>query len=195
MKKLLFASNNANKIKEIRSMVSGQYELLGLHDVGLREDIPEPFDTFEANAQAKALFSFLKSGIPSFSDDSGLEVDALDMKPGVLSARFAGPQKKDTDNIAKVLAELENIASREARFVAVFAYQVDEQQCYYFRGTVEGNIGLKPTGNKGFGYDPIFIPAGFDQSFGELNEGIKKAISHRAKAMTKFLDFLKTNPH
>ena len=171
-------------------MVLGQYELLGLHDVGLTEDIPEPFDTFEANAQAKALYSFRQTGIPSFSDDSGLAVDALDMKPGVLSARFAGPQKKDADNIAKVLAELENIATREARFVAVFAYQADEHQCYFFRGTVEGNIGLKPMGNKGFGYDPIFIPEGSDKTYAEMTSEEKNEISMRKIALMKFKDFM-----
>jgi XTP/dITP diphosphohydrolase len=193
MKKLLFASHNANKIKEVRSMVSGPYEILGLHDVGLTEDIPEPYDTFEANAQAKAFYCFSKTGIPSFSDDSGLEVDALGGKPGVLSARYAGTQKSDADNITKLLSELEHMDARDARFVAVFAYQVDEEQCYFFRGTVEGKIGLQPTGDGGFGYDPVFIPKGFDKSFGELNAGIKKAISHRAKAMDKLLGFLTTN--
>ncbi len=193
MKQLLFASHNENKIREVRAMVSGRYELFGLHDVELTEDIPEPFDSFEANAQAKALYTFKKTGIPSFSDDSGLEVIALNNQPGILSARYAGPQKSAEDNIAKLLFELRDIPFRHARFVAVFAYQMNEEQCYFFKGQVEGRISLTPMGSGGFGYDPVFIPAGFDQSFGQLKDSVKKAISHRAKAMTKFLSFLHTS--
>ena len=174
-------------------MLSDHYELLGLHDVGLTEDIPEPFDTFAANARAKALYAYEKTGIPSFSDDSGLEVLALHYQPGVLSARYAGPQKSDLDNITKLLVEMEKIEARQARFVTVFAYQGNKHDCHFFNGIVEGRIGLEPMGNHGFGYDPVFIPSGFDLSFGQLDQHIKKAISHRAKAMSKLLAYLASN--
>jgi XTP/dITP diphosphohydrolase len=190
MKSLLFASHNQHKIREVQSMLSHHYTLLGLHDVGLTEDIPEPHETFAANAQAKALYAFKKTGIPAFSDDSGLEVQALHHLPGVRSARYAGPQKSDHDNMIKLLTELEKKENRQARFITVFAFQENENECHYFSGMVEGSISLQPIGDHGFGYDPIFIPSGFDKSFGQLDQSIKKAISHRAKAMAKLLAFL-----
>ncbi len=193
MKQLLFASHNENKILEVREMVSGKYEILGLKDVGLTDEIPEPYKTFEANAQAKALYAFKHLGIPSFSDDSGLEVEALGNRPGVLSARYAGENKNSHENIQKVLTEIKGVENRLARFVAVFAFQRNDHQCHFFIGTVEGSICHQPMGNGGFGYDPVFMPAGFDQTFGQLNASIKKTMSHRAIAMAKFLSFLEAN--
>ena len=192
MKSLLFASHNTHKVEEIRIMLEGQYKVLSLPDVGITEDIPEPFDTFEANAQAKAAYVFQKTGIPAFADDSGLLVDALGNQPGVLSARYAGPQKNSDDNMLKLLSALKHETNRRARFVTVIAFQVTEAQCHFFNGKVEGFISEKPRGQKGFGYDPVFIPLGFDQTFGELHENIKKAISHRAMAMNRFVSFLQS---
>ena len=187
---LLFASSNHHKVAEIQQLLPGHYTLLGLHDIHWTKDIPEPYDTFEENAQAKASIVFKESGIPCFADDSGLVVDALGGRPGVLSARYAGEQRNNLDNLHKVLEELGAGLSRSARFVAVIAYQKNEEEIHLFRGEVEGSIAFHQMGIEGFGYDPIFIPAGFDKSFGELSPLVKNLISHRAMAMRKFIEFL-----
>ena len=190
---LLFASSNLHKLDEIRLMLPEGCHLLGLHDTPLTEEIPEPFDSFAANAIAKTSFVYNRTGLPCFADDSGLEIDALEGRPGVFSARYAGEHKSSEDNLRKVLHELEDMPRRTARFIAVIAYQPNEKQSYLFEGKVEGTIGLTPSGTAGFGYDPIFIPSGFHQSFAELPAHIKNRISHRAKAMQKFIHFLKSN--
>ncbi|MBK9104865.1 MAG: RdgB/HAM1 family non-canonical purine NTP pyrophosphatase [Saprospiraceae bacterium] len=187
---LLFASRNSHKLEEIRKMIPPGYLLSGLNDLHWTEEIPEPFDTFEANARAKVSYVFDRTGLPCFADDSGLEVDSLDGRPGVWSARYAGEHRDNVDNLMKVLDELGNSTARSARFIAVIAYQVNAEKIMTFTGKIEGSIGLTPTGHGGFGYDPIFIPSGFDQSFGELPADLKNRISHRAMAMSRFLDFL-----
>ena len=189
-KTLLFASGNNHKVEEVRQLLPVPYQLLGLNDIQWTSDIPEPFDTFEDNAKAKVSLVFNHSGYPCFADDSGLEVDALNGRPGVYSARYAGEQRNSIDNIAKVLAELESETLRSARFIAVIAYQLNADEVYLFKGHVNGSIAYYPSGNGGFGYDPVFIPAGFDRTFGELSPSVKNAISHRAMAMRKFLEFL-----
>lgn len=189
-KTLLFASGNIHKVEEVRQLLPEPYQLLGLNDIQWTADIPEPFDTFEDNAKAKVSIVFNQSGYPCFADDSGLEVDALNGRPGVYSARYAGEQRDSNDNIAKVLAELESETLRSARFIAVIAYQLNADEVYLFKGQVDGSIAYNPSGKGGFGYDPIFIPAGFDRTFGELPPSVKNAISHRAIAMRKFLEFL-----
>jgi len=189
-KTLLFASANSHKLEEIRLMLPVGYALKGLSDISWTEDIPEPYDTFEANARAKASYVFDRTGLPCFADDSGLEVDALDGRPGVLSARYAGEHKSSEDNLVKVLQELGENPIRTARFVAVIAYQANKEECYIFAGQVEGSITYAPEGNGGFGYDPIFIPRGFDKTFACLPGALKNQISHRALAMRKFLTFL-----
>ncbi len=189
-RQLLFASSNAHKLEEIRKMMPDGYTLSGLNDLHWTEEIPEPFDTFEANAKAKVSYVFERTGLPSFADDSGLEVDALEGRPGVRSARYAGEHRDNIDNLEKVLAELGNTAQRSARFIAVIAYQVSASEVHSFTGKVEGRIGFAPTGFGGFGYDPIFIPSGFDQSFGVLPADLKNRISHRAIAMNLFMHFL-----
>jgi XTP/dITP diphosphohydrolase len=191
-KQLLFASNNRHKIEEVRQMIPPRYHLLGLHDICFEKEIPEPFDTFEDNARAKAAFLFEYTGLACFADDSGLEVDALDFRPGVFSARYAGEHKCSEDNVRKVLDELSDRTERRARFIAVIAYQKNIEETYIFKGAVEGSINFAPAGSNGFGYDPIFIPSGFDQTFAELPTTLKNNISHRAKAMSLFLDFLST---
>ncbi len=187
---LLFASSNTHKVEEVRQLLPSTYQLLGLPDIGWTTDIPEPFNTFVDNAKAKVSFVFQKSGYPCFADDSGLEVDALDGRPGVYSARYAGEQRNSIDNIAKVLEELESETLRSAKFIAVIAYQLNADEVYLFKGQVDGSITYYPSGKGGFGYDPVFIPAGFDRTFGELSSSVKNAISHRAMAMRKFLEFL-----
>jgi len=189
-KQLLFASANRHKLKEMRQLIPDMYRLSGLSDFSIHEEIPEPFDTFEANAAAKASYVYQKTGIPCFADDSGLVVDALDGRPGVLSARYAGEHKKSEENIRKVLSELMSRQDRTARFIAVIAFQQNETDVFLFSGSIEGTIAYAPFGAGGFGYDPVFIPAGFDQTFAQLSPTLKNQISHRARAMQLFLNSL-----
>ena len=188
---LLLASFNQHKLDEFRQMLPHLYRLECLRDIGFTTEIPEPFDSFEENALAKTSFVFQGTGIPCFADDSGLQVDALHGRPGVLSARYAGEGRSAADNIQQVLRELGDNPERSARFVAVIAYQPAEKESYLFKGTVEGRIGHTPIGESGFGYDPVFIPSGFDLTFGQLSPLLKNQISHRAKALELFLNFLK----
>jgi XTP/dITP diphosphohydrolase len=187
---LLFASSNAHKVEEVRQLLPSKYQLLGLRDIHWTSDIPEPFDTFEDNAKAKVSFVFNESGYPCIADDSGLEIDTLNGRPGVYSARYAGEQRNSNDNIIKVLTELGTDAIRTARFTAVIACQLKPDEVYIFKGQVEGSIAYQPMGTCGFGYDSVFIPSGFDRTFGELSPLVKNLISHRALAMRKFLEFL-----
>lgn len=189
-KQLLFASANRHKLEEIRQIIPVDYLLSGLNDYSIHEEIPEPFDTFEANAAAKASFVYKNTGIPCFADDSGLVVDALGGRPGVLSARYAGEHKSSEENVRKVLSELTGRKDRTARFIAVIAYQQNETDVFLFNGSIEGTITNTPSGTGGFGYDPVFIPAGFDQTFAQLSPALKNQISHRAVAMKLFLNFL-----
>ena len=190
-KEILFASNNEHKVNEVRKLLPERYSVLSLNDIHWTEDIPEPFETYEENAKAKAYFVFDRTGMSCFADDSGLEVDSLHGRPGVLSARYAGETKNSEDNIERILAELGNNENRKARFQAVIVFIHDDGQIATFTGTVEGRINFKPVGSGGFGYDPIFIPEGFDETFGQLPESIKNKISHRAKAMQKFVEYLR----
>lgn len=189
-KQLLFASSNRHKLEEIRPILPPHYILSGLDEYSILEDIPEPFDTFEANAAAKASYVYHKTDVPCFADDSGLVVDALDGRPGVLSARYAGELKSSEENIQKLLSELKGHENRTARFIAVIAFQQNETEVFIFRGSIEGKITYTPSGTGGFGYDPVFIPEGFDKTFAELSPMLKNQISHRAIAMKLFLNFL-----
>jgi XTP/dITP diphosphohydrolase len=189
-KELLFVSSNPHKVDEIRKLLPADFHLVGLSDIQWTTDIPEPYETFEENASAKVSLVFKHTGIPCFADDSGLEVDELDKRPGVFSARYAGEHKSSEENMNRVLQELGDTKNRTARFIAVIAYQPKENEIHIFRGTVEGHISFGPLGKEGFGYDPIFIPEGFDQTFGQLSPMVKKSISHRAKAMTRFLAYI-----
>jgi XTP/dITP diphosphohydrolase len=191
---LLFASSNLHKLAEIRMLLPASYILSGLNDYAIHEEIPEPFDTFEANAANKALYVYQKTGIPCFADDSGLVVDALDGRPGVLSARYAGEHKSSEENIQKVLSELSGSQDRTAKFITVIAYQQNEKHVLLFKGSIAGKIAYSPSGTIGFGYDPVFIPAGFDQTFAQLSSALKNQISHRALAMKLFLNFLAGQP-
>lgn len=189
-KEILFASQNHDKVEEVRLLLPLGYSLLSLNDLKWTLDIPEPFDTYEANAKAKAYFVFDRTGLSCFADDSGLEIDALDGRPGVYSARYAGPARSHSENIRKVLSELEGIVNRSARFRAVIAYLNEAKEMIIFAGKVEGSMSHMPLGGGGFGYDPIFIPDGFDQTFGQLPDSVKNRISHRALAMKGFVEYL-----
>ena len=192
--KIIFATNNRHKLEEIRDMAGNGFFFLSLQDIGLTEDIPEVHNTLQGNARAKARYVFEKTGIPTFADDTGLEVEALDGKPGVLSARYAGPEKNDTQNIRKILHELENNNNRNARFRTVIAYIHSNGEEIFFEGTIHGVIGHKPKGSNGFGYDPVFIPEGFDTTFAEMPTHIKNKISHRSRTFSKFIKYLQNTP-
>lgn len=186
---LVFASNNLNKIKEIQSILNGSIQLLSLEDIGCHEEIPETADTIEGNAILKANYVTEKYGYDCFADDTGLEVTALNGAPGVYSARYAGEQRNSDDNMNKLLEALANKENRSAQFKTVIALNLKGNQ-HLFTGLAKGNIVLEKTGNHGFGYDPIFQPENYDETFAELPSDIKNKISHRAKATQQLIDFL-----
>lgn len=187
--KLVFASNNKNKIKEIQSILSGSIQLLSLEEIGCHEEIPETADTIEGNAILKANYVTEKYGYDCFADDTGLEVTALNGEPGVYSARYAGEQKDSNDNMNKLLKSLSGIEDRSAQFKTVVALNLNGKQ-HLFTGIAKGNITLDKKGNHGFGYDPIFQPENYTETFAELASEIKNKISHRAKATNQLIDFL-----
>ena len=189
MKKLIFATNNAHKLEEVRAMLQPQYSIISLDEIGCHDDIPETAETLEGNALIKAQFVFDKYGLNCFADDTGLEIDALNGEPGVYSARYAGEACIPEDNIKKVLQLLEDNADRNARFRISIAL-ILEGKIHYFEGKVEGNIEFSPKGEQGFGYDPIFTPQGYDKSFAQLSAGEKNEISHRGLAIKKLVEFL-----
>ncbi len=187
MQQLVIASNNEHKIGEIKAMTEG-IELLSLKDIGFSQDIPEPFHTFEENALAKASAIYQFSGKNVFADDSGLCVNALHGAPGVDSAHYSG-ERDDEKNLQKVLQGLTGAEDRSAFYKAVICL-VWDGEVYYFEGICEGEIITGKRGDSGFGYDPIFIPAGYDKTFAELPLNIKNQVSHRGKAVMKMVEFL-----
>ena len=196
MKKLVFASNNAHKLEEIRAILGAQYEVKSLKDIGCEVDIPETGSTFRENALQKATYVKEHFGFDCFADDSGLQVEALGGEPGVYSARYAvknGVQvegNKDDANMNVLLEKLANEENRKACFRTSIAL-IFEGKTYFFDGTVEGRIIREKRGDGGFGYDPIFIPDGYDKTFAELGNEVKNGISHRARAVAKLADFLR----
>ena len=188
--KLVFASNNVNKIKEIQLLLPSEIEILSLKDIGCFEEIPETADTIEGNAKLKANYVTEKYGYNCFADDSGLEVDFLDGKPGVHSARYAGEQKNDDDNMNKLLLVLENESNRKANFKTVICLNLEGKQ-NLFTGIINGNIINEKKGDFGFGYDPIFVADGFEKTFAELNPIEKAQISHRGIAVKQLILFIK----
>jgi XTP/dITP diphosphohydrolase len=186
---LIFATNNQHKLKEIVDIIGDTTKVLGLQDVNISEEIPETHETLKENAIEKAMYIYTKHGYSCFADDTGLEIDALDGRPGVYSARYAGANCSFDDNVKKVLAEMEGIENRQAKFRTVIAL-VNKGIVYTFEGEVAGSIIKDERGKEGFGYDPIFIPIGFTQTFAEMPLKIKNSISHRARALKKFTDFL-----
>lgn len=187
---LIFATNNIHKINEIRNLVKSNYQVAGLSEMGINEEIPENQETLEENAIEKAKYIFDKYHIACFADDTGLEVDALDGRPGVYSARYAGEGCSFEDNVNKLLKELEGEKNRKARFRTVIAFIDSKGIVKLFEGNVEGYISERKTGSEGFGYDPVFIPDSFDKSFAEMDLDEKNIISHRAKAMQQFISYL-----
>ncbi|MBO0589799.1 non-canonical purine NTP diphosphatase [Cellulophaga sp. E16_2] len=186
---IVFATHNKNKVYEVQFLVPKHIKILSLEDIGCFEEIPETADTLEGNAKIKADFVTKKYKLPCFADDTGLLVESLNDAPGVLSARYAGAQKNSDDNMNKLLTDLKNKESRKARFETVIALNLNGEQIL-FEGVAFGEITVLKNGTKGFGYDPIFKPEGYDKTFAELPITIKNTISHRGKAMKKLLDYL-----
>lgn len=187
--KLVFATNNNHKLREVQGILGNEYLILGLHDIDCDYDIPETATTLEGNALLKAHYVWDNYKIACFADDTGLEVEALNNEPGVYSARYAGDHKSSDDNITKLLSELETKENRGARFRTSIAY-VNEDGEYLFDGIIGGTIIEDRRGVSGFGYDPVFMPTGYTQTFAELGDDIKNEISHRALAVKKLHDFL-----
>jgi XTP/dITP diphosphohydrolase len=188
--KLVFASNNKNKIAEIQHQVGSQFEIVSLEEIGCFIDIPETAETIEGNAILKANYVTENFDLPCFADDTGLEIEVLNNEPGVYSARYAGEQKNAEDNMNLVLQKLAFETNRKAKFKTSIVLNINNQQ-YIFEGVVKGEITLKKLGNQGFGYDPIFQPQGFSTTFAEMSLEQKLEISHRGIAMQKLIDFLK----
>ena len=187
--KIVFASNNKNKIQEIQSMLPDTIQIVSLESIGCFEEIPETADTIEGNAILKANYISENYGFDCFADDTGLEVDSLDGQPGVYSARYAGEQRNADDNMNKLLEELLDKPNRNAQFKTVIALNLKEKQ-YLFEGIASGEITLEKKGTGGFGYDPIFKPTNYDETFAELSLAVKNEISHRGKATKALLEFL-----
>lgn len=190
MQRLCFATNNKHKIDEVRHALNGSLTLLTLNEINCQEELPETMPTLEGNSLQKAEYVFQHYGIPCFADDTGLEVDALNGEPGVYSARYAGAQRSSEDNIRLLLKNLEREKNRRARFKTVFALVGLENEPVFFEGRVEGVITTAKRGEAGFGYDPVFIPDGFDKTFAEMDLSQKNLISHRALATKKLIDYL-----
>ena len=187
----VFATNNIHKLREVTEIVADDFRIVGLSDMGCLEDIPETADTLEGNALLKARYIKKKYGYDCFGDDTGLEVEALDGAPGVYSARYAGPEHDSQANIRKLLQALEGKTNRKARFRTVIALIQGEKE-YLFEGIINGQITESSRGTNGFGYDPIFVPDGYPETFAELSDSAKNAISHRARAVQQLAGFLKT---
>ncbi|MBP9480780.1 MAG: non-canonical purine NTP diphosphatase [Parabacteroides sp.] len=189
MKKIVFATNNQHKLDEVKKITEGLTEIVSLSEINCFDDIPETADTLEGNALQKARYVKEKFGFDCFADDTGLEVEALDNAPGVYSARYAGPDHNSESNMKLLLKNMEGITNRKARFRTVIALLMDGKE-YLFDGIVEGVIIHEKRGNSGFGYDPVFVPNGYNETFAQLGSDIKNNISHRAKAVLKLHDFL-----
>lgn len=186
---LVFATGNKHKIKEISALLGNNIKLISLEDLNIPDNIPEDFDTLEENAMAKARYIHNLTGMDVFADDTGLEVKSLGGKPGVFSARFAGEEKNFDRNIEKVLELMKDENDREAMFRTVIALIKDNKE-FLFEGNIKGTILKERRGNEGFGYDPIFLPDGYNQTFAEMSLDDKNKISHRALAFMKLKDFL-----
>ncbi|MDD2548577.1 MAG: non-canonical purine NTP diphosphatase [Bacteroidales bacterium] len=189
MRKIVFATNNKHKLFEVQQILGTKYSIKSLKDIGFTEDIPEDFQTLEENASQKAWHIYNKFKIDCFADDTGLEVNTLNGEPGVLSARYAGEQKSSHDNIMKLLEQLKDKPNRDAQFRTVIALIASGKE-YRFEGIVRGSIIQHLKGTDGFGYDPVFLPKGYQETFAEMDIELKNRISHRGLAMSKLVDFL-----
>ena len=190
--KLVFATNNKHKLDEIRAILGDKIELLSLKDINCHDDIPETADTLQGNALIKARYIYDKFGVNCFADDTGLEVDSLGGEPGVYSARYAGEECDPKANMNKLLDNLTEKTDRNAQFRTVIALIIDGEE-KLFEGNVKGIISNEKMGDAGFGYDPIFIPEGFSESFAQMSSEMKNSISHRYRATEKLCKYLKEN--
>ncbi len=204
---IVFATNNKHKLDEIREILGENFQVRSLNDIGCHDEIPEDYDTLELNAMQKAQYIFDRYGMSCFADDTGLEVEALGGAPGVHSARYAEGTDHDSEaNMDKLLRELGENNNRKARFRTVIALIIkeegesmhdqdkEEDTVLFFEGIVEGHIAHEKSGSEGFGYDPVFVPDGYKESFAELGMDIKNTISHRARAVAKLAEYLKRMP-
>lgn len=189
-KKLVFATNNLHKLTEIKAILGEQIEILSLNDINCHVDIPETADTLEGNSKMKAEYIYQHYHLDCFADDTGLEVKALNGAPGVFSARYAGEGHDSQANMKKLLEHLKGKTSREAQFRTAICL-IENGEEHLFEGLVKGKIIEEKRGEAGFGYDPVFVPDGYDKTFAELGEDIKNQISHRARAVKKLCDYLK----
>lgn len=187
--KLCFASNNEHKLAEIRQMVGDRYQVVSLQEIGCTEELAEDQNTLEGNSRQKAEYVWQQYGVNCFADDTGLEVEALNGAPGVYSARYAGPQRSSSDNMALLLENLQGQPNRRARFRTSITLFLNGQM-HQFDGIVNGTIALQPSGETGFGYDPIFIPEGYEQTFAQMTAAQKNRISHRGRAMQQLVAYL-----
>ena len=186
---LVFATNNQHKLEELQAILGNKIKLLSLNDIGCTDEIPEEQPTLEGNAAQKAFYVYNKFGFNCFADDTGLEIEALNGEPGVFSARYAGEAKNAQANMDKVLLLMEKIKNRKARFRTVISLVIDGAETQ-FEGVVDGEILTAKQGEKGFGYDPLFMPAGFRKTFAEMNMEEKNSISHRGRAVEKLVRYL-----
>lgn len=186
---IVFATNNKNKLKEINNILQSDIELISLNELGCTDEIPEEQDTLDGNARQKAWYIYDKFGKNCFADDTGLEIESLNMEPGVYSARYAGEQRSSEDNMDKVLSKLKGIKNRKAQFRTSICLIIDGKE-FLFEGSVQGKILEARQGEEGFGYDPIFRPEGYDISFAEMDLKEKNKISHRGRATAKLVEYL-----
>ena len=190
MKKLVFATNNAHKLEEIRAILGDKVEILSLNDINCHADIPETADTLQGNAALKAQYIYENYGLDCFADDTGLEVEALNGAPGIYSARYAGGEGHDSEaNMKKLLSEMQDKENRKARFRTVICL-IEGGKEHFFEGIVNGSIIRERKGGAGFGYDPIFMPDGYSETFAEMGNDEKNKISHRARAVQKLCEYL-----
>lgn len=190
MKKLVFATNNAHKLEEIRAILGDKVEILSLNDINCHADIPETADTLEGNAELKAAYIYTNYGLDCFTDDTGLEVEALNGAPGIYSARYAGGEGHDSEaNMKKLLTEMAGKINRNAQFRTAICL-IEKGNKHLFEGIVKGRIIEAKRGNSGFGYDPVFIPEGYNETFAEMGNAEKNKISHRARAVAALCEYL-----
>jgi XTP/dITP diphosphohydrolase len=191
MDTIIFATNNQNKVEEVRAVLGNRFNIITLKEAGIDIDIPEPFDTLEANATQKSKTIFNMTNQNCFSEDTGLEVEALNGEPGVKSARYAGEDRSFADNMDKLLSKLSSAENRKARFRTVISLILESKE-YFFEGICTGKIIHERKGDHGFGYDPVFVPDGSDQTFAQMDMAEKNKFSHRKKAMEKLIHFFNT---
>ena len=189
MQKLIFATNNSHKLQEIQDLLKDRFHIISLDEIGIKEDIPETADNLEGNALLKARYVYQRTQSDCFADDTGLEVEVLEGAPGVYSARYAGENASFDDNMDKLIEALEDQDNRRARFRTVIALIIKGNE-YLFEGKVDGSILPRKQGDEGFGYDPVFLPDGFEKSFAEMDPMQKNAISHRGRSVQKLVHFL-----